>query len=96
MKRALIAAGLAVAVAAGPAAAAESPDKTESPRRLLDEAGEKFLRAIELMLMAIPQYEAPEILDNGDIVIRRKRPDVPRKPEPPASPPPPNDGTDRT
>lgn len=94
MKRALIAAGLAVALAASSAAAAEDRDKAESPRQLLDEAGEKFLRAIELLLMAIPQYEAPEILDNGDIIIRRKRPDAPRKPEPP--PPPPKDGTDRT
>jgi hypothetical protein len=25
------------------------------------------------MLKAIPQYETPEILDNGDIIIRRKR-----------------------
>ncbi len=95
MKRVLLAVGLAVALAAGPVASAE--DKAETPRKLLDEAGEKFLRAIELMLMAIPQYEAPEILDNGDIIIRRKRPDAPKKADPPpAPPPPPRDGTDRT
>lgn len=79
MSRWWLAAGLAAVLAAGPAAA---QDKPESPRQLLDEAGEKFLRAIELMLKAIPQYEAPEILPNGDIIIRRKRPDEPKKPEP--------------
>ena len=32
------------------------------------------MRAIELMLEMIPQYEAPEVLPNGDIIIRRKNP----------------------
>jgi hypothetical protein len=27
-----------------------------------------------LFLQSIPQYEAPEILENGDIIIRRKNP----------------------
>jgi len=34
------------------------------------------------MLKAIPQYEAPEILDNGDIIIRRKQPAKPQTPAP--------------
>ncbi len=37
------------------------------------EAIEQLLRALELMIDSIPQYELPEIQDNGDIIIRRKR-----------------------
>ena len=33
-----------------------------------------ILDALELFIQNIPQYEAPEILDNGDIIIRRVRP----------------------
>ena len=33
-----------------------------------------MLRAIELMIEMIPQYEVPEVLENGDIIIRRKNP----------------------
>jgi len=45
------------------------------------------MRALELMIDSIPQYEMPEIEENGDIIIRRKRqaphpkPDQPRTPE---------------
>jgi hypothetical protein len=100
--RALIVAGLAAVLAAGPATAADTAKpnpRDESPKQLLDEAGEKFMRAIELMLMAIPQYEAPQVLENGDIVIRRKRPEEPKRQDPtppPAPPPPAKDKLDRT
>ena len=33
-----------------------------------------MLRAIELMIEMIPQYDLPEVLPNGDILIRRKNP----------------------
>ena len=33
-----------------------------------------MLRAIELMIEMIPQYDMPEVLENGDIIIRRKNP----------------------
>lgn len=83
MRRGWLILGLAALLAAGPAAAADPPSG-ESPSQLLDEAGEKFMRAIELMLMAIPQYAAPEVLPNGDILIRRKNAEPPKPPEPPA------------
>ncbi|HAM46883.1 MAG TPA: hypothetical protein DCO73_03995, partial [Alphaproteobacteria bacterium] len=41
----------------------------------LRETAERVATALRLLLMAIPQYEAPEILDNGDILIRRSRPE---------------------
>ena len=35
---------------------------------------ERMLRAIELMIEMVPQYEMPEVNENGDIIIRRKNP----------------------
>ncbi len=51
------------------------------------EAIEQLMRALGLMIDSIPQYELPEIEENGDIIIRRKRraprpePDQPGAPE---------------
>ena len=39
---------------------------------------ERLLRALEAIIDMIPQYEMPEINEDGDIIIRRKR-----DPEPP-------------
>ena len=47
------------------------------------EAIEQLMRALELMIDSIPQYEMPEIEENGDIIIRRKR----RTPRPEPSEP---------
>ena len=33
------------------------------------------LGALELILKTIPQYSAPEVLQNGDIIIRRVVPE---------------------
>tara|TARA_Y100000294_G_scaffold1651_1_gene2003 strand:+ start:260 stop:553 length:294 start_codon:yes stop_codon:yes gene_type:complete len=49
--------------------------KQESPEQLLEGATEMMLRAFELILRSIPQYAPPEILENGDIIIRRIRPE---------------------
>ena len=80
--RPIILATLLFGLAAAPAAHAQAPTQppTDSPKEMLEDATRKALRAFELMLKAIPQYEAPEILDNGDILIRRKK----AKPETPA------------
>ena len=61
-----------------PAALAEdeaAPETEQNPAVLAEEAAEKLMLALELMLMAIPQYAMPEIMDNGDIVIRRLNPE---------------------
>ena len=34
---------------------------------------EQLMRALELMIDSIPQYELPEVNEDGDIIIRRKR-----------------------
>lgn len=51
--------------------------QAQDPGVLLEEGTKKILKAFELFLLTIPQYEAPEVLPNGDIIIRRKQPDGP-------------------
>jgi len=72
-----------VAVSGGPALAAGAGE--EEPGELAREGMERMLRAIELMIEMIPQYELPEVMENGDIIIRRKNPpskdDVEEEPE---------------
>lgn len=60
------------------------PDETERERaeRMAEEAMQKLVRAIELFLNSIPQYEMPEVTEDGDIIIRRKR----RAPQPEGEP----------
>jgi hypothetical protein len=50
------------------------------------EAIEQLMRALELMIQSIPQYEMPEIEENGDIIIRRKRPTPDSEPREPGNP----------
>jgi len=73
---------VAVLLAMPVSALAQSPNENkQDPRELLEGATKMMLQALELMLNAIPQYEAPEVLENGDIIIRRK----PQKREQPPS-----------
>ncbi len=48
-----------------------------------------ILNALELLLKSIPQYEAPEVLENGDIIIRR----IPKNENVPKESPKPNGDT---
>ena len=57
-----------------PVQAALAADEEEDPKELAREGMERMLRAIELMIEMIPQYELPEVQENGDIIIRRKNP----------------------
>ena len=54
-------------------AAAEETYETEDPSALAREGIERLMRALEALIQSIPQYEMPEINENGDIIIRRKR-----------------------
>ncbi len=73
MKRHIAAAVIAaMSLAATPAWAAPGPEK--DPQALATEGIESLLQAMEMMLLAIPQYEAPFINEHGDIIIRRKNP----------------------
>ncbi len=56
--------------AVAPTQAAEEPGESEQA----GEFGiEQLMRALEAFIDSIPQYEMPEINENGDIIIRRKR-----------------------
>ncbi len=50
-------------------------DKAGEAERLAGEAVAKLLRALDLMMDSVPQYAAPEVLPNGDIIIRRLHPE---------------------
>jgi hypothetical protein len=83
---------LALTFAAAPALADEAKPQAEV-ERLVREAARKLVLALSAMLQSIPQYEMPEVLPNGDIIIRRKLPPAPepdegprRQPWPPEKP----------
>jgi len=80
---------LGAALALSPLAAveAQSPKpeaaQQDSPRDMAREGLEQMLRALRLLVESIPQYELPEVLENGDIIIRRKNPEgAPESEEP--------------
>jgi hypothetical protein len=57
-------------------ASAESPqDNTKEAEQLANEALTKMMRALDLLIMTVPRYAAPEVLPNGDIIIRRLDPE---------------------
>lgn len=57
------------------AANADSPrDNATEAERLATEALAKMMRALDLLITTVPRYAAPEILPNGDIIIRRLDP----------------------
>lgn len=78
---------------------AEPPGNTfpldDQAAKLAREAIEKIMQALQLVIDKIPQYETPEILPNGDIIIRRKH-KTPEAPESPAKPAPAKPGEQRT
>jgi hypothetical protein len=86
---------LALAVVCGLAGAPApglAQDRGAEPSRpvpeVLEDMGKRLKDVLDLIIQAIPQYEMPEVLENGDILIRRKPAPPPRKPLPP--------GQDRT
>jgi len=53
--------------------AAPAEPQQDSPGEMAREGLEQMMRALRLLVESIPQYELPEVLENGDIIIRRKR-----------------------
>lgn len=74
----------ATLVAAPPAWTQANDEPAPDPEALIEEGVRNFLSAIELMLMAIPRYAPPEVLPNGDILIRRLPPPEENGADPPA------------
>ncbi len=54
-------------------AAGDDLSVQEQAEELAREAMEQLMRALKMFMQSIPQYELPEINENGDIIIRRKR-----------------------
>jgi hypothetical protein len=61
-----------VGVGASTTLRAAQHDQRGRAEDMAREAIEQLMRALELMIDSIPQYELPEIQENGDIIIRRK------------------------
>ncbi|NJM91569.1 MAG: hypothetical protein HC861_01880 [Rhodospirillaceae bacterium] len=49
-------------------------DNTAEAEQLANEALAKMMKALDLLIMTVPRYAAPEVLPNGDIIIRRLDP----------------------
>jgi hypothetical protein len=81
-----------VAATAPSGAGAQSPQDRQRERAedTIREGAEKMIRGLEQLLRSIPQYETPQVLENGDIIIRRK------PPKEPAAKPKTSDGGERT
>ena len=62
---------LGVLASAAPTAAQSSDEQTAE--ELVREGIHSLLRALDAFVDMIPQYETPELTEEGDIIIRRKR-----------------------
>ncbi len=77
LRPAIAALALATFVVAGPVLADDpghAPNAQERAEKALREGIENVMRAMELLIGSVPQYAMPEMLENGDIIIRRKHP----------------------
>ncbi len=81
MKRRILGACLAVALISGSAELARADDKGAD--ELAVEGLSKLIDALSVFIDSIPQYEAPKLLENGDIIIRRKNKEETEKDESP-------------
>ncbi len=66
--------------AAAPMLVLEQGADNRAPVDLAREGMAKMLQALDKLVESIPQYRLPEITENGDIILRRKKADVPVPP----------------
>jgi hypothetical protein len=67
-----------------PAALAQDSTLQDAQKQAVEGIG-KLLEALQMFVKSVPQYSAPEVLPNGDIIIRRVHPDkapLSEKPKP--------------
>lgn len=79
-----LAAGMIALMALTAAPAWAGPPQEKDPHALASDGIQSLLKAMEMMLLAIPQYDTPYVNENGDIIIRRKKPS--RNPSNPTTP----------
>lgn len=75
-----IAAAMVAAMLLG-TAPARAEDPADDPLARAEDGMREILTALQLLIASIPQYEMPEVLDNGDIIIRRVQPETPVDPD---------------
>ena len=52
----------------------QSSPSYENPEEMLEDGVKMIMSALKLVLKTIPPYEMPDVMDNGDIIIRRIKP----------------------
>lgn len=57
-------------------------EKETPPGDMALEGITRLMEALGAFISSLPQYEAPVMNENGDIIIRRKNPPAPEKKEP--------------
>lgn len=72
LKRFLLASALVLPLMPAPALG----DDHDDALALAEQAVQNLLLALDLTIASIPQYEMPEVMENGDIIIRRVQPEV--------------------
>ena len=83
MTRFYLAAALALGLA-GFGMPAQAQDSTlEGAQREAVEGIGKLLQALQMFVKSVPQFAAPEVLPNGDIILRRIQPKDTPAPTPP-------------
>jgi hypothetical protein len=50
------------------------PAQQKYPEDIIEDGLKMILNALQLLLKSLPQYKVPEVLENGDIIIRRIQP----------------------
>ena len=76
MSRLHLAAALALGLAGIGASPALAQDSTlEGAQQEAVEGIGKLLQALQMFVKSVPQFSAPEVLPNGDIIIRRIHPE---------------------
>jgi len=75
-----------------PAALAQDSTMQDAQKQAVEGIG-KLLEALQLFVKSVPQYSAPEVLPNGDIILRRVNPEKRPAPEAPKTH---DDGTSST
>ncbi len=81
MRTNLAGAILAVLLLVSAPVLAEEEGNTPTPESEALAGIERVMRALELLFQSIPQFEAPYMNDDGDIVIPRKRVPADEPPE---------------
>ncbi|MBO6561766.1 MAG: hypothetical protein JJ959_14580 [Nisaea sp.] len=65
---------------AGPVSVARAASD-EAPADTIERGAQLVIDGLRAFFASIPQYEPPEVLPNGDIIIRRVKPDAPKQDE---------------